>query len=245
MDALLEDAEVNGPSFWGMWVLSAHYHAPKERLLPLVLTALSDQDPEQREWAASELRGYEECGREALEALVRAVQDPEPKVRRAAVRSLWFWRQPEVVEALLYAIEDADPDVRSEAATGLGICDAVEAVPRLRGLLAREWSVAEPAIEALQLMKPPEALDALKSGLGSEDERARLRAAAALFARGDESIRPLLADGLEKANAELARLIHSALNHAAKQRGIPAPGERNGGPTSESEAWIRWLRQAR
>jgi len=245
VDALLKDAEVNGPSFWGMWVLSAHYHAPKERLLPLVLSALSDPDREQREWAAGELDGHEEFGREVLQALVRAVQDPEPKVRRAAVRSLWLWGRPEVVEALLYAIEDPDPHVRTEAATGLGICDAVEAVPRLRWLLTREWSVAEPAIEALEFMKPPEAFDALSSALGSQNERVRLRAATALLVRGDDSVRPLLADGLEKANAEVAALIHDALDQAVMLGRIPGPGEQGVARTSQSEAWIEWLREAR
>jgi HEAT repeat protein len=78
-------------------------------------------------------------GEEAVEALLRALQDPEADVRNTAIDLLHTTNGPSAIEPLTsMALYSPHPRVRGEAARILGRMGAVSAVPHLRKHLSGE-----------------------------------------------------------------------------------------------------------
>ncbi|HEX8100343.1 MAG TPA: HEAT repeat domain-containing protein [Actinomycetota bacterium] len=82
-----------------------------------VEAALGSTDPQAR--AQALLRARREAGLERI--LVQALEDDEPRVRRAAVRALAALRGPRGTRALMHvAAHDLSAVVRAEAISALG-----------------------------------------------------------------------------------------------------------------------------
>lgn len=99
---------------------------------------------EPREWGLKETvtDALARIGDDAVPALIRALKDPEPRVRVQAARALsrMGLRGEKAVPGLITALDDDDEDVRQSAARALGQMGsaAKEAVPRLIGILREE-----------------------------------------------------------------------------------------------------------
>ncbi|MBM3472933.1 MAG: HEAT repeat domain-containing protein [Armatimonadetes bacterium] len=241
-DLLLEALQERGPAEGMLWVLTSRFGVPRSQTLAPLVKALQSDDAGQRAQAARELTHYAELGEEALRPLLSVAGDPEAKVRRAVVGALWAYPQPEAFRALVVEAKDVDVEVRTTAAFSLQHRKEPEAVPALQALLDDEAAVAQEAVRSLTAIGSSEAANALRAGMRLADERLRLRCAAGLLQLGDDSVRPLLADALGKADARMAELIRQLLGNAVQMRRIPGPGE-NGSPWAYGNGpWITWLR---
>lgn len=91
------------------------------RFVPDAVVALADQAWEVRKGAVLSLGSSVDDVTEAVDALLRAVQDVNLDVRKAAVQSLGRWapRRDDVRAALVAAREDPDADVRGYARLAL------------------------------------------------------------------------------------------------------------------------------
>jgi HEAT repeat protein len=124
-------------------------------------------------------------------ALLGALKDPEPGVRKAAAASFRSMEAPPrgTITALVETLRDPNAEVRAEAAFGLmGFHSppAREAVPALSASFVQDpdRQVRVNAARALGLMGPVarDAVSVLRAGLRDPDERVRDAAAEALQA---------------------------------------------------------------
>jgi aminopeptidase N len=131
-------------------------------------------------------RGGEAAGR----ALLGALTDPHPKVRRAVVSALSKVRRPEVAEALKALPADPSLQVEGEVVRALGRLRDDATASRAENLLAQgSWMevLRCRALEGLGLTRDPSVLPTLLTWTGTDKPtRARATAAAALARLGDE-----------------------------------------------------------
>jgi HEAT repeat protein len=154
------------------------------RLVPLLIVGLETGTPAQRRVAARELASFRPVpSARVRDPLLRALGDPDPEVREAAVRSLTRvgyaegQRQgPLVGPALANMLRDPVPGVRQAAA---GSFRSMEAAPRstmaplITTLRDPEPGVrAESAFGLMGYLPPPtEAVPALLAALGQETDK--------------------------------------------------------------------------
>jgi HEAT repeat protein len=208
--------------------------ATGKRAYPSLLTALNDKNPDVHSFAAEMLihipgdaraipmlnrllRSTEEhlrrdaayalaaIGQEGDQALVAALQDPNPEVRFQACRSLERDdADPFVVSALAQAVKDPSVEVRQEAVRVLHNIgpSAKSAVPALTAALSDpEAAVREGAASALGYFGgvAAESVPALIAAISDPDEdvrRSAIEALASMGTRGTESI-PALTRALQ------------------------------------------------
>ena len=166
---------------------------PREALAPLAVT-LRDPEVDVRTNAVYTLTrlGQQPNGGPAVTpALLGALKDPEPGVRKVAAAAFRSMEAPPrvAINALVETLRDTNAEVRAEAAFGLmGFHSppAREAVPALSASFAQDpdRQVRVNAARALGLMGPVarDAVPALRAGLRDADERVRDAAAEALQA---------------------------------------------------------------
>ncbi len=98
----------------------------------------------------------------ATDALVRALDDPNPDVRRQAAISIGESRDPAATAALLSELDDPEVDTRPEVIRALGRVGSAEAVPHLIRLLRDpDWQVRISSMAALGRIGGTEATQAL------------------------------------------------------------------------------------
>jgi HEAT repeat protein len=166
---------------------------PREALAPLAAT-LRDPEVDVRTNAVYTLTrlGHQPNGGPSVTpALLGALKDPEPGVRKAAAGAFRSMEAPPrgAIGALVETLRDPSAEVRAEAAFGLmGFHSppAREAVPALSNAFAQDpdRQVRVNAARALGLMGPVarDAVPVLRAGLRDADERVRDVAAEALQA---------------------------------------------------------------
>ncbi len=132
-----------------------------------------------------------QIGRPAAMALMQAVKDPEPRVRRAAALAMGEIRPPapDTAQALAVALGDPDREVRAASLTAIGQLGprAAESVPAVRGLLEdRSAEVRTLAIDVLARSSPRDErlLGDLAPMLDDPDARVQRRAIEALGSLG-------------------------------------------------------------
>ncbi len=116
----------------------------------------------------SSMAALVQIGDPAVEPLIAAMENPNPKVRAEVAWGLGMLRDPRAVEALLKASEDDNLEVRRNALTALGLIRDGRAVGTLIAALEDEAS-AEDAKEALVPIGEPAVaplLMALKDATG-------------------------------------------------------------------------------
>ena len=139
-------------------------------------------------------------GENAVEALLEAVEDRDPEVRRGAAWALGVIRNPRVVDALVSLLGDEDGSVRSGAAWALGVIGDPRAVPSLvRSLEDGNAEVRRKAAWALGEIGDEGAVDALVRVLEDEDQDVRRVSLLVLEKLGwkpteEEEVRRLIAE---------------------------------------------------
>jgi len=132
-----------------------------------------------------------QIGRPAVEMIARAIEDPDPRVRRGAALALGQIRPlaPETSRKLTVGLADPDPEVRMAFLTALGNLGprAAESVPAVRALL-RDGSpeLRDRAIEVLFQSAPRDErlIDDLSALLDDPEPRVQRRAIDSIRALG-------------------------------------------------------------
>ena len=147
-------------------------------ILPSLVTAMGDPNPDVREFAAYSLllTAQRIPATSAKQALLVALRDPSANVRTYAIRALWFAsdrHDPEVIAATLAATDDEHHAIRRAAAHQLGRRGVKHAVPALVSLIDDPHpQVRSAARSALREIGSEEALVALaESERGAEKGR--------------------------------------------------------------------------
>jgi len=101
-----------------------------------LLQSLQQDQP--AEWRASAMRALVAAPSTAVPALLDALTDSDPGIRRGAAEVLGARHAPEAEDSLFFATFDADPGVRVAAIKALGELSAVYALPRMEWLQVTE-----------------------------------------------------------------------------------------------------------
>lgn len=119
----------------------------------------------------------------AMEALIGALQDKEPKVRIQVIEALGKIRDRHAVEALIGALQDKEPKVRIQVIEVLGRKKVPRAVKLLIvALQDKEPGVRQSAAKTLGVIKDPAAVDPLI--LAAKDENIYVKRSA-IWALGE------------------------------------------------------------
>jgi HEAT repeat protein len=173
-------------------------------------------DPQVRQYAAMLLGQLRET--EGIDPLIRALRDPEKKVRAQAVTALGEIGDPSV-DSLTLLMNDPDWKVRYRAAEALGIIRSKKAVPFLiTALDDQKDHVRYMAAKSLGMTGSGIAEQALIARLGDENEFVRRSAATALGKSGGSAAVEALKNSLAREPSEEVRNgIGSALQLLGKK----------------------------
>ncbi len=219
-----DDPELRRHALWALEAI-----APRD-LAPLVELALDRGRSVEGRCEIADLLGRL-GGSRAFETLAELAHEPEPLLRRVAIRQLASAPPEAALPRLIEALEDADGEVRLHAARGL------ERLLRRGAALAegpardtieclRSWrggsEVVEVASRILAALDHPDALAALLAWAGDDCPTRRAGALRALAGTGDgrQATRALL-QGLSDPEAPVrAAAIHA---FAARTDALPVP----------------------
>ena len=84
----------------------------------------------------------------ATEAVIAALEDPDPRVRRDSAFALGRLKGPQALPRLARAMTDPDPEVSASAIRALGDLGDPRGVELLMGLLAREDKGSHPVVDS-------------------------------------------------------------------------------------------------
>jgi HEAT repeat protein len=117
----------------------------------------------------------------AFALAIDSLRDPHPKIRQAATRSLWFFRNVDAVPPLIETLGDPDVDVRSGAASALGFIGSIQSVPALMALYTSGIANDQAsAIHALGDLCDPRSLSLVRDSLQNKCRDVRKAAKYAL-----------------------------------------------------------------
>lgn len=134
----------------------------------------------------------------AVPLLIKMLNDRVPEVRKEAVLTLSFFKEPEQVakseQPLINALGDSKSEVQEEAARSLGRLGSKEAIPSLEGLLqSKNKNLQSAAIMAMGDIGDPKAVDALIATLADKDWLVRKNIVNSLVEIGDSrAVDPLI-----------------------------------------------------
>jgi len=171
-EALVSDLR-NGDRFARAHAVQTLRHLSVSESVPVLVTALSDDDPTVREEATWTLVGI---GKPAVPRLTEALSHRDPKVRRAAAFILGRIGDRAAVDPLLERVRDRDMVVARTAERSLGVLGDARAVPFLVAKLGESPDPPEETVESLVRMGE-RAREAVEEMLGSSSEWARRNAA--------------------------------------------------------------------
>jgi HEAT repeat protein len=134
------------------------------RAIEALMSAMQKDTDEGVLWSIS--AALESIGVPAVDALIKALQDSNARVRIQAANILWRIPDARSVEPLIAALKDTDPLVAGSAATALGSsADARGREALIVALLDPRPEVSGRALEALQGFNDPRALSAIIQAL--------------------------------------------------------------------------------
>lgn len=146
-----------------------------------------------------------------VDALISALKDADPGVRRAAAESLGRIGDARAVEPLSALLSDGNVDVRRSAVEALGELDDPKAIPALgKATGDANPAVRREAAEALLSFDEPAATEPLIKLLGDADPKVRVIAMEGLSHRGDRRALAPLAKLVKDPNVEVrARAVRA------------------------------------
>lgn len=182
---------------------------------------LTSKVPETRQMAARNLARYDIV--HTLPHLLRALDDPDAKVRITAAHALAQHGALEAVPVLMTWLTDPDPQIKQAGARVLGELGAAEAVPALvRSLGDPDPQVRFEVVIALGKIGTPEVVVALLGRL--EDDKAEVRAAAVdqLAAIGDPRAVVPLVGAFDDASVDVRIAAVRAVGRLGDLAAVPA-----------------------
>lgn len=170
---------------------------PRRRPLQELLQSLDHERPTRRMRAAGELaeRSGPEA-REAVDALLKRLSDPEPEVRAVVVDSLGKLEDPRASEPLRERLHDDSTEVRGLTVSALVSLKDFAALPEIIRLLDDDdWTIRAWTASEMVRLGREEALETLLAARTREVWRAHLRLCdAALRVVDERAVSPLLID---------------------------------------------------
>ncbi len=172
--------------------------AVKDKAVPLIAKALSDEVAQVRSTAAIALADLGASG--ALPALLVAVEDDDPYVREMSLSALGEIGDARAAPRLLRALDDARPEVRYQAIIAYPRCakDAADVAKALTRAFADDESkvryIALRVAEENAQKLPEAAFVAAEERLGDDDVEVVLAAAVLLAPREHTEARALVAE---------------------------------------------------
>jgi len=159
-----------------------------------------------------------------VDALVKALKDPDAGVREAAAESLGRLADARALEGLLAAAGDSDVKVRAAALEALAALEDVRSIPVFtKALKDSNASVRRAAAEALAAMdEAPQTVEPLVSALGDTDVHVRLAAVQGLAARKDKRALAALSGLMKDASPEVRAAAVCALGELQDASALPA-----------------------
>jgi HEAT repeat protein len=218
---------------------------PADTLLALCLGNVNADEPLIRAGAVSGLRLLHDAvqlqpkSRQALRtAVLRALDDRDPRVRGEAVLALARDSDAEAIAALARAArEDSTARVRMQAAYCLNDMRTDAVVPLLRDLLLVDYRLRPNYAEQLRLIATPNARAVLRDGLQSANVRVRIESAKQLWLLKDTAGRNALVEMLRAGDEDArAEVTHFLRETALDPRDSPARLDQ---PTAK--LWADWL----
>lgn len=168
----------------------------------------------------------------ASHVLVAALDDPEPEVRRRAVRALVRVPTDDAAAALTRALDHPDDDVRGRAALGLGARGDAAAAPELLRMVARGHDDVEAAEVLGALARRHGSAGQVARAVGDELRRpgtppaARARLTQALAEFDGDAAGELLTALAEDADPHVRRIAAYCLLAGTAPSRRPQPGRR-------------------
>jgi HEAT repeat protein len=160
---------------------------------------------------------------EVREALLGALEDPDPSVRTAAAAAAGQVRLAEAAPVLMDWLDDPDADVRAAAARALGPIGDSRSIPSLVRILGDNQSdVRRAGVMALATLGGDEVIVPLLGRLDDVDARVRLEAAQRLGRLGDpRAAVPLVGRARDDA-PEVRTAVYAALGELGDPRAVAA-----------------------
>ncbi len=164
----------------------------------------------------NQLRSLEPAVAYAL--LQPAIEDPNPRVRYAAVSqlaSLGDQDRAKTQVILLERLRDSDPDVQAAAADSIGALKLTDTFEHLVVLYERtsEWLIQFSIIAALGELGDPRGFELLEHAIQSENELMRMAAIGSFGELGDVRAVPLLIPFAQNDDWQVRYRIAQALSH--------------------------------
>jgi HEAT repeat protein len=182
-----------------------------------LIKALGHESSPVRDKATDALK---EMGEPAVEPLIAALADENPRVRARAVYTLAAIDGRRAVEPLIAALGDESSEVRASAAWNLGDLGDHRAVEPLIAALEDPAAARFACAMSLGTIGDPRALEPLLLALTDEDSQLRKHAARALGGIGDaRAVEPLLA-ALDDEDREVRGSAATALGMIGDPRAV-------------------------
>lgn len=199
------------------WVAEALGVFKDPRSIPALISVLADDDHHSgAQRVTSALASF---GSVAIEPLLVALKDDDPKVRLGAVSAIriiiYREKDQRVFEPLLVALNDTNEDVRVEAAWALGDIKDARAIDPLIAMTKRSDRSQSSAVDALGMIGNAKAVPILCDLLNDESDWIVKSAAEALGRIGD----PKAADALYALRANTNRELRAAAGIALTRLG--------------------------
>ena len=162
-----------------------------DRAFESLLRLLGDADVSVRQGAIGALNSI---GHSAMGERVRTLlEDADPRVRESAVKIAGYFGYPGCADALLDRCRDRDETVRAAALEHVAYLDDERSVPLLVAAMAGDTPRARAAAaQALAHVNHPDAVDALRRGVGDLDSWVRYFSVTSLGRQMDRASLPLL-----------------------------------------------------
>jgi Zn-dependent protease with chaperone function len=159
-----------------------------------------------------------------VDALVKALKDPDAGVREAAAESLGRLADVRALDGLIAAASDSDAKVRAAVVEALAVMQEARAIPALaKALKDSNVNVRREAAEALSsLNDAPESVEPLVSALADSDVHVRLAAVQGLSARKDKRALAALAGLMKDSSPEVRAAAVCALGELQDASSLPA-----------------------
>lgn|GEM_PF-2447802 len=150
---------------------------------------LSDQDSRVR---AMTVRVLRRSGGEVVDVLLKALDDSNASVRRAAINQLGMLKDPRAAAPLAAIARGADNELREDAIEALGYLGpvAIDALLRLQSSV--EVEVRRAVVNALVTIEDPRVVEAIRSSMMDDDPIIRQSAFLYLGLNGDAEMRNII-----------------------------------------------------